>query len=107
MARPRIVHSIEEVKGIAPRKGAVTLGVFDGVHLGHEQIINKLLRLKKREGIDGCDLVTFDPHPLVVTHSRMMPPMLTTTEERVALLSRFDLDAVLVLEFNDELAGLD
>lgn len=107
MMRPRIVRSLEEVRAIAPRNGAVTLGVFDGVHLGHEQIINKLLRLRRREAVDGCYLITFDPHPLVVTHSRMMPPLLTTTEERVALLSRFELDAVLVLEFNEELAGLD
>jgi riboflavin kinase/FMN adenylyltransferase len=107
MPRPAIARSLEDVRRLAPRNSAVTLGVFDGVHRGHEQIINMLLRSRRREGIDGCYLITFDPHPLVVTHSRMMPPMLTTTDERVALLSRYDLDGVLVLKFSEELAGLD
>ena len=107
MPRPEIARSLEDVRRLTPRNSAVTLGVFDGVHRGHEQIINKLLHLRRREGIDGCYLITFDPHPLVVTHSKMMPPMLTTTDERIALLSRYDLDGVLVLKFNEELAGLD
>ncbi|UCH82595.1 MAG: riboflavin biosynthesis protein RibF [Candidatus Latescibacterota bacterium] len=107
MSRPVIARSIEDVRQFAPRNGAVTLGVFDGVHLGHEQIINTLIRARRRDGIDGCYLITFDPHPLVVTHSRMMPPMLTTTDERVTLLSRFDLDGILVLQFTEDLAALD
>ena len=107
MPIPAIARSLDDIRRLAPRNGAVTLGVFDGVHRGHEQIIDRLLRARRREGIDGCYLITFDPHPLVVTHSRMMPPMLTTTDERIALLSRFDLDGVLVLKFTEELAEMD
>ncbi|UCG52374.1 MAG: riboflavin biosynthesis protein RibF [Candidatus Latescibacterota bacterium] len=107
MPRPRIARSIEEIKSISPRNSAVTLGVFDGVHLGHERIINELIRTRRQEAIDGCYLITFDPHPLVVTHSRMMPPMLTTIEERLALISRYELDGILVLKFDEELANVD
>ncbi len=107
MAGPKIARSLEQVREMAPSNSAVTLGVFDGVHLGHREVMKALLHARKLEGIDECYLVTFDPHPLAVTHSKMMPPMLTTIEERIALLSRYDLDGILVLKFDEHLAGLD
>jgi riboflavin kinase/FMN adenylyltransferase len=107
MATPKIARSLEQVRVMAPRNSAVTLGVFDGVHLGHREVMKELLHARKLPGIDQCHLVTFDPHPLVVTHSKMMPPMLTTIEERIVLLSRYDLDGILVLKFDEQLAGVD
>jgi riboflavin kinase/FMN adenylyltransferase len=107
MAVPFVARSLDDIHRAAPRGSAVTLGVFDGVHLGHQRIIDELVHARKRPGIHQCYLVTFDPHPLVVTHSRMTPPTLTTIEERVALLSRYDLDGILVLRFDEHLAGLD
>jgi riboflavin kinase/FMN adenylyltransferase len=102
-----VVRSLDDLRRLSPRNSAVTLGVFDGVHLGHQRIISELLRAKRVPGIEQCYLVTFDPHPLAVTHSKMTPPMLTTIEERLTLLSRFDLDGILVLKFDEELAALD
>ncbi len=107
MAAPVVARSVEELRAIAPKNSAVTLGVFDGVHLGHKRIVRELIRSKRREGIDQCYLVTFDPHPLVVTHSKMMPPLLTTMEERVSILSRYALDGILVLNFDSHLAEVE
>jgi riboflavin kinase/FMN adenylyltransferase len=107
MVSPIVVRSLAELRSTTPKNSAVTLGVFDGVHLGHREIIRELLRAGNRKSVDGCYLITFDPHPVVVTHSRMTPPMLTTIDERLALLSGFDLDGIVVLEFNRELADLD
>jgi riboflavin kinase/FMN adenylyltransferase len=107
MAALRVARSVDEVREMAPRKSAVTLGVFDGVHLGHQRIVHELVRSKESAGIEQSFLVTFDPHPLAVTHSRMMPPMLTTVDERIALLSSYDLDGVLVLKFDAELASVE
>ena len=104
---PKIARSLEHVRAMAPAHSAVTLGVFDGVHLGHGEVVKALLHAKRLEGIEQCYLVTFDPHPLVVTHSKMMPPMLTTVEERLALLSRYDLDGILVVNFDEPLAAMD
>jgi riboflavin kinase/FMN adenylyltransferase len=84
----------------------VTLGVFDGVHLGHTRIIDDIVAAKSA-GLHGCYLVTFDPHPLVVTYSKVVPPMLTTLEERLELLGRFDLDGVFVLRFDEKLANVE
>ena len=105
MTATKVAYSIDEVRSWAPKDAAVTLGVFDGVHLGHKAIIRDLLDSSKSSG--GCYLITFDPHPLVVTHSRMTPPLLTTLDERVDLLSRFDLDGILVLKFDDDLADVE
>ena len=107
MVSANVVRSLAELRSVAPKNSAVTLGVFDGVHLGHREIIQELVRTRGRRSIDGCYLITFDPHPVVVTHSRMTPPMLTTIEERIALLDVFHLDGILVLEFNRELADQD
>ena len=107
MAAPVVARSVEDLRAIAPKNSAVTLGVFDGVHLGHKSIVRELVRARRREGIDQCYLVTFDPHPLVVTHSKMMPPLLTTIEERISILSRYDLDGILVLNFDEQLAGVE
>jgi len=104
---PRVAYSVEDVRSWMPKDAAVTLGVFDGVHLGHKKIVNDLVSSKSAGSINGCYLITFDPHPLVVTHSKMNPPMLTTLDERIHLLSEFDLDGILVLDFNEELASVD
>jgi riboflavin kinase/FMN adenylyltransferase len=107
MSNPKLGHSIDEVASWAPKNTAVTLGVFDGVHLGHKKIISELVESRNRGSLGGCYLITFDPHPLVVTHSKMTPPMLTTLDERIRLLREFDLDGIVVLEFDRELANVD
>jgi riboflavin kinase/FMN adenylyltransferase len=101
-----VAHSLDDVRRWAPRDAALTLGVFDGVHLGHKRIIDDLVSSRNAGALGGCYLITFDPHPLVVTHSKVVPPMLTTLDERIELLSRFDLDGVLVLRFDEELANV-
>jgi len=107
MPSPRVARSLKDVRAFSPRASAVTLGVFDGVHVGHHRIVDELVRARKLPGIERCYLVTFDPHPIVVTHSRIMPPMLTTIDERIALLSGYAVDGILVLKFDEQIAGLD
>lgn len=103
----KTAYSIDDVRSFAPANSAVTLGVFDGVHVGHRRTVEVLVEARKREDIDKLYLITFDPHPLVITHAKMMPPMLTTIDERVHLLSKFDLDGVVVLPFDEQLARID
>lgn len=107
MTSSRVAYSVDDVRGWAPKDAAVTLGVFDGVHRGHERIISDLLELRTKRQVASCYVVTFDPHPLVVTHSKMTPPMLTTLEERIHLLGQFDVDGIVVLKFDTQLANVD
>jgi riboflavin kinase/FMN adenylyltransferase len=102
-----VAYSIEEAPRLAPRASAVTLGVFDGVHRGHRRIIESLVRLRAAGAVERVYLVTFDPHPAVVTHSREAPPVLTTIEERLELFAPFALDGVVVLPFDELTARVE
>ncbi len=102
-----VARSLEELRALAPAKTAVTIGVFDGVHVGHRAIIEELIARREKGSVDGAWLFTFDPHPLVVTHSREAPPILTTIDERIELFAKFGLDGVFVLRFDEETARID
>ncbi len=102
----RILSSLEEIAAVGLKNSAVTIGVFDGVHLGHESIIDKLIKTRNNEHADNAILITFSPHPLAVTHSRIEPPLLSTIDERIELLGKYPLDGIFVIDFNKEVADL-
>jgi len=83
----------------------VTIGNFDGVHLGHQAILARVCKRAKELEAQAV-AVTFDPHPLKVLRPEMDLPMLTTPEQKVALLTATGVDAVVVLPFTPEFAGL-
>jgi riboflavin kinase/FMN adenylyltransferase len=101
-----VAHTLEELRALAPRGTAVTIGVFDGVHRGHQKVLEELVARRTAGAVEGAWVVTFDPHPLVVTHSREAPPILATVSERVELFSRFALDGVFVLRFDETTAHI-
>lgn len=88
-----------------PRGSTVTVGSFDGVHLGHEAVLREIAR---RAGAAGraSVLVTFEPHPLEVVNPQAAPPLLTTGAERREILAQLPLDYVLFLRFDRRLASL-
>lgn len=79
-----------------------TIGVFDGVHRGHQALVGRARELAGPEGTVVA--VTFDPHPLSVLRPDVAPPMLTTIERRMELLHRAGADEVVVLPFSAELS---
>lgn len=95
-----------ELCRIAPgRPCAVTIGVFDGVHRGHQQLVSLLLEHARKQGLATAAL-TFNPHPRSVLQPGVIITYLTSVEERVELLQALGLDAVGVLAFTSELAQL-
>lgn len=95
-----------ELARIAPgRPCAVTIGVFDGVHRGHQHLIHILIDRAGREGFAAV-AITFNPHPRSVLRPGAAITYLTSLEERVELLQGIGLDAVGVLPFTSELAQL-
>jgi riboflavin kinase/FMN adenylyltransferase len=107
MGELRVAHSLDEVKKMAPRASALTLGVFDGVHRGHRSIIEELIETGRNPGIESTFLITFSPHPVVVTRSRKAPKILTTIQERLDLFQRYPLDGIFVVEFDDKVRDTD
>ena len=80
----------------------VTVGTFDGVHLGHRSVLEEIgARAAAREG--RSVLVTFDPHPLQVVRPEAAPKLLTTLDEKKAVLATSRLDYVVFLAFTPEL----
>jgi len=83
---------------------AVTIGVFDGVHLGHRELIGRLISEARQRGLTAT-VVTFANHPQSVLNPPS-PPLLTTVEERLELLSELGVDETVVLPFTIELSRL-
>jgi riboflavin kinase/FMN adenylyltransferase len=88
-----------------PGPCAVTIGVFDGVHRGHQHLVKILLENARDEQLSPV-AVTFNPHPRSVLRPGMAITYLTSLEERVEQLQALGLDAVAVLPFTSELAQL-
>ena len=86
-------------------KTAVTIGFFDGVHLGHRFLLQQLEDLTESKGLTPV-AVTFDQHPRTVVQKDFVPSLLTTQEEKLALLSEHFNGKVVVLPFTEELSTL-
>jgi riboflavin kinase/FMN adenylyltransferase len=83
----------------------MTIGNFDGVHLGHQTIFRTLFR--RARAVGGSALVlTFDPHPLKILAPQHCPPLITPTVKKLSLMQTCKLDVVLCLPFTRELADL-
>lgn len=81
---------------------AVTIGKFDGVHVGHRAVIAHLERAAREHDLVAT-VVTFDRHPLNVIDPPHVPPALTSTAQRRELLEDAGVDATLLLRFDQEL----
>ena len=83
----------------------VTIGVFDGVHRGHQRIVSGAVRSGAELGLPVV-VITFDPHPAEVIRPGSHPPLLGTTRRRGQLLAEMGVDAVCVLPFTQEFSKL-
>jgi riboflavin kinase/FMN adenylyltransferase len=82
----------------------VTIGVFDGVHRGHQQLIGRAVARGVELGDLPTVLITFDPHPSEVLRPGSHPPQLTTLTRRAELVAELGVDAFWVLPFTHEFA---
>lgn len=85
-------------EAVAPRGTVATLGIFDGVHLGHQKILKKLVQRGKATGYKTL-VLTFSPHPSALVHPGEAPPLLTSLEKRLELLDSLGVEISLVINF--------
>ncbi len=76
----------------------VTIGVFDGVHLGHAELIGAAVKTAAEQGLP-CVVLTFDPHPSEVIRPGSHPPVLTTVPRKAELVEQLGVDVLCVLPF--------
>ncbi len=99
----RVWRSLDDVPADLGRT-VVTIGNFDGVHLGHQHVLRRAREVADELGIADVVAVTFDPHPIAVLRPEHAPPTLTSVETRVGLLDAAGANDVLVIPFSRELA---
>ncbi|MFK4296898.1 riboflavin kinase/FMN adenylyltransferase [Arthrobacter sp. GAS37] len=83
----------------------VTIGNFDGVHRGHQQVLTQLLRTAGQHGARSV-VVTFDPHPALVHRPDSAPELLMGLQDKLDALADTGVDAVLVMKYNLTLAAM-
>jgi len=96
----------EELAGLSPKKDMLlTIGVFDGVHLGHKYLLARLTKQARQQDLIG-GVVTFRQHPQEVLSPQIKLPFLTDLAERTNLLKTEGVEAIIPLSFTSELAQL-
>lgn len=99
----QIHYGLEKFKA---QKPVVTIGTFDGVHLGHRKVIAELRRISKATGGESV-IFTFNPHPrMVISPQEDSLRLLSTTEEKQELLEMLELDHLVVYPFSLEFAAM-
>lgn len=99
-----IIRGIEQLT--SPFKNpVVTLGNFDGVHLGHQRIFEKVKEEATKIGGESV-AITFEPHPLKILSPEQCPPLLTPFSKKMMLIEKTGVDKVLCIQFTSAFAGL-
>ena len=98
----KVVYNIAEFP--SDIQTVLSIGMFDGVHKGHQEIIHELK--KHTEGTLKSVVLTFWPHPKKILSTQQAPQLLSTLEERLDLLKKENIDYVMVLPFTKELSAL-
>jgi riboflavin kinase/FMN adenylyltransferase len=99
----KVSHSISSFN--ATKKTIITLGTFDGVHLGHQAIFKKLVSATEN-GTYESFVLTFYPHPRMVLNQEGAMHLLNTIEEKTILLEKFGIDHLIVHPFDDAFSKL-
>ncbi|MGQ9602840.1 MAG: bifunctional riboflavin kinase/FAD synthetase [bacterium] len=87
-----------------PKPTVVTVGSFDGVHLGHQKILSELVMLARSLNLKSV-VVTFDPHPLSVLQGNQAAYLLTSTDEKIDLLRSSCVEIAIVIKFTAKFAN--
>jgi len=97
----------QSIENYDHKKGssALTIGTFDGVHIGHQKIIERLNQIKDNT-LEKSMILTFFPHPRMILDHREDIRMLTTMEEKIQLLEKFGLNELIIEPFTPQFSRL-
>jgi len=98
-------RTLEELTGTIAGS-CVTIGNFDGVHVGHQRLLGLTCSKARKQGLVSV-VVTFDPHPLTVLLGKKTPPFIASTAQRLERIGQLGPNVSLVLEFTRQMASLE
>lgn len=99
----QVLHSIAQLARV-PGPTVLAIGVFDGVHLGHQAVLNRALADAAQRGGNSV-AVTFDPHPLRVLRPDKAPRLLTSTAHKIRLIQNLGIPYLLIIPFDGGFAA--
>ena len=99
----RLFHGTDNAQ--IHRPTVLTLGVFDGLHLGHQLIMQTVVERARAAGAVPT-VITFDPHPRAVLHPESAPPLLQTFDQKIEALGALGIEQTIVLRFTREFASV-
>lgn len=100
----QVITEFDERTALVGHGSVITIGAYDGLHVGHRTIIERVVR-EAKERSRASILVTFDRHPASLVRPEQAPRLLTDHDTRIELLSRTGLDAVAMIRFDEDQAA--
>lgn len=98
----RVIKDVSKAR--CRTESVVTIGSFDGIHLGHRRILREVVMLARGLSATGI-VVTFDPHPMAILHPKEAPCLLTTASEKVSLIREIGVGKTVIMQFTPKLAS--
>jgi riboflavin kinase/FMN adenylyltransferase len=99
----RLFHGTDNAKIARPT--VVTLGVFDGLHLGHQLIMQTVVERARTIGAVPT-VITFEPHPRALLHPESAPPLLQTFDQKIEALGALGIEQTIVIHFDENFAQI-
>ena len=99
-----IIRDISELDRVTQSTG-VALGTFDGLHIGHQEVIRTMILNCQKRNIKSC-VFTFSNHPRGLTTSNGAPPRILSLADKTKLLESFGVDILVLLRFDERLMGI-
>jgi len=100
----KIIENLDDIKEPF-KKAVITIGNFDGVHIGHQALIHEVI--EKADVIGGTSIaMTFEPHPIRVLKENNHPPLITLYEQKVELIEKSGIDVLICVPFTRKFAAL-
>lgn len=100
-----IIRDLEELSRVNVDTG-VALGTFDGLHIGHQEVIRKMILNCQRRNLKSC-VFTFANHPRELTTKTGAPPRILTLDDKVRLLESYGVDILVILNFDKRLMSIE
>jgi riboflavin kinase/FMN adenylyltransferase len=102
--RLRLFHDTADAKAFLRQGSALTIGNYDGLHIGHRSLLTDVFFTARKRGLKSV-LLTFDPHPVKVLAPSLAPLLINTLEQKIELVEKLGIDVLIIQKFNRRFAS--